>query len=73
MDFKTATDRLTRTVTLADIAKAAGVSANAIRRARLETAEARKPPAGWQAVVAQLARARARELDALARQLEIKR
>jgi len=74
MDFREATDRVTSAcITLADIAAAAGVSDNAIRRARLNPRSGdsyRSPPEGWQAAIARLARQRAKELEALARRLE---
>ena len=72
MDFKNATDRLTACLSHADIAKAAGVSVQLIRQARVDPANPsyRNPPDGWQKVVAQLARQRAKELKALASDVE---
>jgi hypothetical protein len=72
MDFKTATDRLTDRVTADDIARAFGVARNTSARARLDpTGSAyRSPPVGWRRVLARLARARSRELKALADELE---
>lgn len=73
-DFKNATDQATGAcITLADVASAAGVSDNAIRRARLDPASGdsyRSPPAGWEAALAKLARERAAELVKLAEELE---
>jgi hypothetical protein len=71
MDFKTATDRLTRCVTLSDLAAAAKVSDATIRRARLErgTSAFRNPPANWRTVAADLAEQRAEELARLASEL----
>lgn len=73
MDFIEATDRAIQTcITLAEIAKAAGVSHHGIRRARLKpgTSSYRSPPAGWEGKLAKLARKRARELERLAEELE---
>ena len=73
MDFKVASDRATGAcITLADISRAVGVSDNLIRRARLdpEGTSFRRPPDGWEGVVAGLARKRAAELVKLAEELE---
>lgn len=72
MDFKTATDNLSRTITQADIARAAGASYAAVRQARLDPSAAsyRSPPDGWEAAIAGLARERATELLHLAAELE---
>ena len=72
MDFVAATDRLTDCPLHADVAREAGVSVQAIRQARLDpdATSFRRPPEGWQATVASLARARAAELLALAKELE---
>ena len=72
MNFKLATDRATGAcITLRDVAGAAGVSHNAIRRARLKRNgdSYREPPDGWEAAIAKLARERADELHKLAREL----
>lgn len=73
VDFKEATDRATTArITLADIASTAGVSDNAIRRARLDPRSRdsyRSPPDGWQAAIAKLATERAAELTRLAEEL----
>lgn len=72
MDFKTATDRVAGCITHVEIAKAAGVSIQTIRQARMDPGSPsyRHPPAGWQAVLARLARGRSRELAAFADQVE---
>jgi hypothetical protein len=72
MDFKRATDRLTVCVSHVDIAEAAGVSVQLIRQARVDpTSDSyRNPPNGWQRIVARLARQRAKELIALADDVE---
>ena len=74
MDFRKATDRATSAcITLAGIAAAAGVSDNAIRRARLDPRSGdsyRRPPDGWESAIAKLARERAAELVRLAEELE---
>lgn len=72
MDFTEATDRLTRGVTLADLARELNASYGLIRQARMDSASPsfRKPPEGWQAAVARLAGERAGELLALQRELE---
>ncbi|HEY0017997.1 MAG TPA: hypothetical protein VGC13_16900 [Longimicrobium sp.] len=72
MDFKEATDILTRRITADEIAEAAGVSISSIARARLEPSSSayRSPPENWQSVLAQLARERIRELEAFAKRIE---
>lgn len=72
MDFKTATDRLFRTVTHAELAERLGCSVATIRQARLDPrANAhRSPPAGWQDVVRELARERALDFSDLAAGLD---
>lgn len=73
MEFKTATDRAAAAcITLRDVAEACDVSLNTIDRARLAASSpnARPAPAGWQAAVAGLARARGTELLRLADELE---
>ena len=72
MDFQTATDKLMSCgVTLADIAKAAGVTHQTIRRARLApTSSARlRPPAKWPTIVARVARDRVAALDSCSAEL----
>lgn len=71
MDFREATDALTRCPTLADIARTAGVSDGLIRQARLDSSASsyRSPPENWPKAVAKLARERARELEELANEL----
>lgn len=65
MDFKEATDILTRRITADEIADAAGVSISSIARARLDPSSSahRSPPENWQPVLARLARERIRELN----------
>lgn len=72
MNFKAATDRLTDRVTADDIAEAFGIARNTVARARLDPSCSayRSPPDGWQKVVARLARQRAKELKALADEVE---
>ena len=70
MDFKTATDILG--MRAAELAEAFGLEPQTIRQMRL-AADARgyrSPPAGWEPVLAQLARERGRELQGLAEKLE---
>ncbi|HUF69813.1 MAG TPA: hypothetical protein VMM79_14310 [Longimicrobiales bacterium] len=72
MHFITATNRLTAKTSLADLAREMGVSQNGVLQARLDPAAAsyRRPPEGWQAVVARMARKRADDLLKLADALE---
>lgn len=72
MGFRTATNRLLGKVTLADIAKVAGVEPNTVRRARLDeqSPNYRKPPANWREILIRLARERGGELLELADELE---
>lgn len=70
MDFKAATDELTRCPTLDDVAAECQVAPNTIRRARMTGDGSRPAPAGWERAVAKLARARAAELEELAAELE---
>ena len=71
-DFKAASDRLTYCLTLAHIAEATGAAEATIRQARLDpsTSSYRRPPDGWQAAIAKLARERAVELLELVEELE---
>jgi hypothetical protein len=64
VDFKEATDVLTSTpsVTLARIAEVFGREMHTIARARMEGANARRPPPNWPVVLAQIAEEHAREL-----------
>lgn len=68
MDFKEATDILTRRITADEIAEAAGVSISSIARARLDPSSSayRTPPENWQPVLGRLARERIQELQHLA-------
>lgn len=72
MDFKEATDILTRRITADEIADAAGVSISSIARARLDPSSSayRSPPENWRPVLAQLARERMRELGKFAEEIE---
>jgi hypothetical protein len=72
MNFREATDRLSPCVTQEAIAAAAGVTRNTIKRARLpgDSEHRRPPPRKWAEILAQLARARAAELNEVADQLE---
>ncbi len=72
MDFKEATDLLTRRITADEIAEAAGVSISSIARARLDSSSSayRSPPEGWRPVLARLAKERVQELNALAVELD---
>lgn len=72
MDFKEATDILTRRITADEIAEAAGVSISSIARARLHPTSSayRSPPENWRPALAQLARNRIRELVRFAEGLE---
>jgi len=69
MDFKEATDILTRRITADEIAEAAGVSISSIARARLDPSSSayRTPPENWPPVLARLARERIAELRLLTR------
>lgn len=72
MTFKQATDRLAGCITHAEIARAARVSIQLIRQARLDQTNPsyRSPPPGWQTVLARLARERSAQLKALAAEIE---
>ena len=72
MDFKEATDILTRRITADEIAEAAGVSISSIARARLDPSSSayRSPPDNWRPVLARLARARIEYLAEFVQQLE---
>jgi hypothetical protein len=72
MDFKAATTILTSvpTRTLADVAEAFGKDTHTITRARMEGENARRPPADWQPVVAQLARDYVADLRKYIKELE---
>lgn len=72
MDFIAATDQLSRKVSHEDLAGELGVSLAAIRQARMDPDSDgyRRPPDGWKAAVAGLARRRAGELLELAAHLE---
>jgi hypothetical protein len=73
VNFVDATDRLTKCPTHEDIAAAAEWSSvQTVRQARLDPSSSsyRRPPDGWEAAIAKLARQRAKELERLARELE---
>lgn len=72
MDFTEATDRLTKGVSLADLARELNASYGLIRQARMDPASPsyRRPPAGWEDAVLRLAEERAEELLALKQALE---
>jgi hypothetical protein len=72
MDFTEATDRLTKGLSLADLARELGASYGLIRQARMDPTSPsyRKPPEGWEAAVARLAASRAEALLALKSVLE---
>ena len=71
MDFKKATEELMAGMTRGEIADALGVSEASVRQARLDgSANAhRKPPEGWEAKIAKLARQRAERLMRVAERL----
>jgi hypothetical protein len=71
MDFRTATGRLSPCVTQESIAEAAGTSLATIKQARADPMKPswRPPPAGWQAILARLARERAGEVVVVAEEL----
>ncbi len=71
MDFVEATDRLTKGVTLADLAMELKASYGLIRQARMDPSSPsyRNPPPGWEAAVARLADERAQELLLLKQRL----
>jgi hypothetical protein len=75
MDFTEATDRLTKGVSLADLARELDASYGLIRQARMDPTSPsyRRPPAGWEDAVAKLAEERAHELLALKRDLQSER
>lgn len=72
MDFTEATDRLTKGVTLADLAQELRASYGLIRQARLSSNSPsyRRPPDGWPRAVARLAEQQALELLNLRDELE---
>jgi len=71
-DFRKATDELFSVISHDELAKALGCSVATIRQARLDdTAKAhRKPPEGWEKVVAKLADGRAVVLRRLTARLK---
>jgi hypothetical protein len=75
MDFTEATDRLTRGISLADLARELNASYGLIRQARMDPTSPsyRRPPTGWEDAVARLADERAKELLDLKQALRTKR
>lgn len=72
MDFYKASSKATgASITLADIADAAGVGPQTLRRARMDPGSPnyRQPPEGWEKALARLADRRAKELQRLAASL----
>jgi hypothetical protein len=71
MDFKKITDELFARLTSDDLAKEAKVSAQTIRKARLEegTTASRSPPPGWAAAAMRLAEKQAKHFQKLADKL----
>jgi hypothetical protein len=72
MEFSKATDRLTKGVSLATLARELNASYGLIRQARMNPTSPsyRRPPDGWMEAVARLAAERAEELLELKRELE---
>lgn len=72
VDFKTASDHLTKRITAEEIADAAGVSISSIARARLDKGSPayRSPPPDWPLVLSRLARERCEQLTSLIQHLE---
>lgn len=72
MTFKEATDALGLKVTHEDMARVLGCSVQLVRQARLDPDLPwhRTPPEGWEAKLAELARARGEDLADLAEELE---
>jgi hypothetical protein len=72
MNFKKATDALLESVTLEDLASALGASVQAVRQARAQEGAPgyRRPPAGWEAAAAKLARRQAAKFHRLADRLD---
>jgi hypothetical protein len=70
VDFKAATDVLG--IPAPELAREFNLQPQTIRQMRLapDAASYRTPPAGWERVVARLARERGRELQGLAERLE---
>lgn len=71
MNFRKATDDLLAGISHEELAKALGVSVPTVRQARLaDDAKAhRRPPDGWEAAVAKLAKQRAEHFRRLADRL----
>ena len=71
MDFVQATSKLIEDVTLGDLAAEMGVTRGYLGQARMDPGnpQHRKPPRGWEAAVAKLARKRSEELKKIADKL----
>ena len=71
MNFRKATDELTTSITLEDLATALGVSVQAVRQARAQEGSAgfRRPPQGWERAVVKLVEARAHHYQRFAAKL----
>lgn len=72
MDFTEATNRLTKAVSLADLAREMSASYGLIRQARMDPGSPshRRAPDGWEVAVARLAGERGEELLRLKAELE---
>jgi hypothetical protein len=72
MDFRTAMDLLSTGVSEASLATAAGISAASVHQARLpaDDPDHCDPPEEWERTLARLARERARDLLAIADELD---
>jgi hypothetical protein len=72
MDFTEATDRLTKGLSLADLAKELRASYGLIRQARLDpnSPSYRNPPEGWELAVVRLAEQQAQALIDLKQEIE---
>lgn len=75
MNFRDASDLLTKCLTHEDIAEEVGGSVQSIRAARLDPSNPsyRTPPSNWREAIAKLARGRGGGLIALAEELEADR
>ena len=71
-DFRKATDELFAVISHQELAEALGCSVATVRQARLDPAAKahRKPPEGWETVVAKLAEGRSAALGRLATKLK---
>ncbi|MEO8131124.1 MAG: hypothetical protein ABI822_28755 [Bryobacteraceae bacterium] len=71
-DFRKTTDELFTVISHAELAKALGCSVATIRQARMDASAKshRKPPQGWEKVVAKLADSKAASMTRLAARLK---